>query len=405
MNEHNEGGLTRFRRMHSDTLREFAQRWPEEYQVKAREAGGSGRGLELLERIDREPRSVRPVPGMSMWRAYMEHAGRGRESHTAAEFPIICGTSMLKEIYGQMVDWEPQGLRFCGVDETSKLETDAERPFLSQLPDLVEVPAGAPPPKATVKESYFTIRVNVRKLAVEIQRKALVNDDKGVFSGLMNRLTLATKTSLDRAIALKLQTPGNSTEDSQAFFSATYHLNTGTTALTRNDTGANTTLMAGWLAIVSQRDNSASISGGVRTGGKILGLRPKFLITSPTLWPTANQLCKNPTVLNDGGTVNVANQAADLGLEPVMFDYYPDTTDWFLAADPNISPALIVAFLNGRTLPTIRTGWNTGGVQLTNVLADDGTPLYPLHVEVDFPFTVNTGDFRGMYGGIVAGGT
>jgi hypothetical protein len=101
----------------------------------------------------------------------------------------------------------------------------------------------------------------------------------------------------------------------------------------------------------------------------------------------------------------VANQAFDLGLEPVMFDYYPDTTDWFLFADPARCPAFVVAFLNGRTLPTIRTGWNASGVVLTNFLRDDGTPLYPLHVEVDFPFKVNSFDFRGVYGGIVAGGT
>ena len=79
IHEHNEGGLARFRRMHSATLREFAARWPEEYQVKAREAGGTGRGLELLERIDREPMTARPQPGMGMWRAFTEYFGRGRE--------------------------------------------------------------------------------------------------------------------------------------------------------------------------------------------------------------------------------------------------------------------------------------------------------------------------------------
>lgn len=405
MSYYNDGGLPRFRRMHAQTLREFAQRFPQEYQFRAREAGASGKGLELLERIEREPFSARPAPGMSLWRALCEHFGRGKEANAAEEFPVICGTSILKELYEQMVDWQPVGLRFCSPDETSKLETDAERPFLSQLPDLVEVPSGTPPPKAPLKESYATVKVTCRKLAVEVQPKALINDDKGVFSGIQERILLATRTSIDRAIALKMQTPGNSSETGQAFYSATYHLNTGTTALTRNDTGANVTLMAGWLAMVQQCDNSATIVNGTRTGGKVLGLRPRFLVTSPTLWPTANQLCKNPTVLNDDGTVNVANQAADLGLEPIMFDYYPDTNDWFLFADPNRCPAFKVVFLNGRTLPSIRTGWNTGGITLTNYLRDDGTPLYPLHIEVDFPFNVVSFDFRGVYAGIVTGGT
>lgn len=401
-----QGGLDRFRRMHELTIRELAETWQDDFEVRARESGSpDGRGIELIERIQETPESRRPMGGVSLWRATCEHYGRGNEAHAAGDFPNILSTNMLKEIYKQMVTWAPTGLRFCGVDEVSKIETDAPRLFLGQFPNLTEVAAGSPPPKSLLKESSITVQVKARKLAVEIQPKVLINDDKGVFSDLMSGLLLTCQTSVDQAIALKLQTPGTSTETGQAFFSATYHLNTGTTALTLNDTGANTTAMAGWLAMIAQRDNSASIAGGVRTGGKILGLRPAFLVTSPTLWPKANALCKNEFVLNDGGTVNVVNQFAQLGIEPVMFDYYPDTTDWFLFADPNRCPAFKVVFLNGRTLPTIRAGWNAGGVVLTNFLRDDGTPMYPLHLEVDFPFNVNTFDFRGIYGGIVAGGT
>lgn len=396
--------IERFRRMRDASIREFAALWPEEYEAKARESGSDGRGIELIKRVEAEPASVRPR-GMSLWRAWLEFNGRGKESLAASEFPNVLGTSMLKEIVEQQVTWEPVALQFTGVDETSKLETDAPRPMLSQLPDLVEVPAGAPPPKAPLTESNINVSVTPRKLAVEVQPKTLINDDKGVFSGLMDRLLLSCRTSIDYAVALKMQTPGNSGETSQAFYSATYHLNTGTTALTLNDTGANSTLPAGWLAMVAQCDNSASISGGVRTGGKKLGLRPKFLVVSPTLFLKAKALCSNPTVLNDAGTALVANMVADMGLTPVMFDYYPDTTDWFLFADPARCPAFKVVFLNGRTVPSIRAGWNAGGVVLTNFLRDDGTPMYPLHVEVDFPFKVNSFDFRGVYAGIVTGGT
>jgi len=400
----NQGGLPRFQRLHERTLRDFVAARKEEWELK-RESGTNGTTLELVERMDAEPESARPRPGMSLWRAVLEAYGPSRESLAASEFPDVTADSLLKQIYKQAVDWSPVGLRFCGVDEVSKIETDAARPFLSQLPNLVEVPAGSPPPLAPLKESQFTIQVVANKLAVRVEPKLLINDDKGVFGNLNEMLLLTAKTSLDSAIALKLQTPGTSSETGQAFFSANYHLNTGTTALTRNDTGANSTLMAAWLAFVNQCDNSASISSGVRTGGKKLGLRPTMLVTAPALWPTAQQLVSNPTVLNDAGTANVANLAATLGLEAVMFDSYPDTTDWFLVGDAGRCPPLVVAFLNGRTLPTVRAGWFAGGTVLTNFLRDDGTPLYPLHIELDFPFKVNTADFRGIYGGIVAGGT
>ena len=397
--------VRKFRAMRDASLREFAQTWPEEYEAKARESGSpDGRGIELVQRISDQPVSVRPR-GVGFWRAAMEFFGRGNEALAAAEVPNLLGTSMLKEIAEQMVNWEPVALQFMDVDETSKLETDAPRPMLSQLPNLVEVPSGEPPPKAPLNESNINVQVAVNKLAVEIMPKTLINDDKGVFSGLMDRLLLTCRTSLDKAAALQMQTPGNSGEDAQAFFSANYHLNTGTTALTLNDTGANTTLMAAWLAMVQQCDNSASIGSGVRTGGKILGLRPKFLVTAPTLYPKAKALCTHAQVQNDALTALVENQFAGLGITPIMFDYYPDTTDWFLLADPSNCPAFKIVFLNGRTLPTIRSGWNASGVVLTNFLRDDGTPLYPLHVEVDFPFKVNTFDFRGIYGGIVAAGT
>ena len=394
----------RFRRMHRETVREFAQRWEKDYELKASESGGSRVGLELIHRISAEPKSVRPQ-GVSLWKAFMDFHGRGNESHAASEFPNLLGTSMLKEVYEQMIDWEPVAMQFCGVDETSKLETNAARPILSQLPNLIEVASGVPAPKGQLTETNINIQVVPQKLAVELEPKVLVNDDKGVFSNMADRLLIACKSSVDYAVATKMVTPGNSGEDSQAFYSATYHLNTGTTALTANSTGANTTAMAAWLALVAQRDNSATITGGVRTGGKILGLRPRMLVVSPTLFPIASELCTSPTILNDAGTALVSNQFAKLGVVPVMFDYYPDTTDWFVFADPNRCPAFKVAFLNGRTLPSIRTGWNGAGVVLTNFLRDDGTPLYPLHIEVDFPFKVNSFDFRGLFASIVAGGT
>lgn len=385
----------KFHELHEATLRSFVHDRKLNWEFR-REA--SGRALEIVERIEGQPASVQPITPWELWKV-------AREEAVSSEFPSILGTSMLKEIYRQTVNWMPDGIKLVGVDQTSKLETDSPRPFLSQAEDLIQVPSGAEPPLGKFVEKVINVQAKPYKRAWRIEPKVLINDDKGVFSGIMDYIRNSAPRTLDRAIAAWFLSPAVSGEDSQAFYSASYHLNTITTALAANATTANTTLIAARVAMLAQTDPSGTIAAGVRTGGTPLGIVPRYLVTAPTLFGIAKQLCQNPTVLNDGGTVNVANMFAQFGIEPSEFRLYGDTTDWFLVADPGQCPAAKCVFLNGRTLPTIRAGWHTGGTVLTDYLDDSGYPLYPVHIEVNYPFYVNSFDFRGIYAAIVAGGT
>jgi len=404
MTQNRLGGLAAFNRLHARTLATFAQhrktKHQEDWEFK-RESGGSGQVFELIERADREPESLRPSTPMQIWAA-------ARESHAADEFPYLLADSIEKKLYRQMVNWQPVGMMFCGTDEVSKLEVDAPRPFMSQLENLVEIKAGAERPLGQIGENKYNVQVAVNARAWRIEPKVIINDDLGALRNITDMIVLASERSLDVAIATWMKTPGNA-YDGVAFFHAsawpTGHANLLTTALTLNGTGGNITLPGARLLMRQQKDIGPVGTGAGAT--QYLGLKPRYLVTGMTLYDIAAAITTNPQVNNDGGTAVETNRSAVFGLQAVEFDSYPDTNDWFLFPDPSATPvhAIKVAFLNGRTLPTIRAGWHTGGQVLQNYLDDSGLPLYPVHVEVDAKWKVNGADPRGAVKANVTGGT
>lgn len=82
---------------------------------------------------------------------------------------------------------------------------------------------------------------------------------------------------------------------------------------------------------------------------------PRYLIVPSDLEEIAFQLCTSvvavpATPAGPSDTPNIHR-----GMEPITVDYYSDTNDWYLAADPMQTPTIEIGFYSSQDAPELFT--------------------------------------------------
>lgn len=221
---------------------------------------------------------------------------------------------------------------------------------------LPAVNQGAPyQPLTSPTDEESTYAVTKRGGTEDLTLETITNDDLRQVQLIPKKLGLAAGQTLYRFVFDLLASNPTLTYDSVALFAAG-HANTDTSAAL-----AQATLSAGRKKMRKQASYGDS--------SDILSIVPKYLLVPSDLEELAFQLCTSAVALgvNAGSAAgaNVSNiPNIHQGLEPIVVDYWSDTNDWFLEADPAMHPTIEIGFLQGRQDPElfVQNDENVGSV-------------------------------------------
>lgn len=258
---------------------------------------------------------------------------------------------------------------WCSIGSVSDFKENT-RVRLTDVGSLVEVDNGGEVAHGGATEEYekFSIATYAKQFA--ITRTNIINDDAGAFTRVPQKMGIKAAQKIDSLVYTHLLANGNMADGSALFVSAGHgNLNTSN-GLTV--TGALGTAIK---AFRLQTDSD----------GEPIDINPKYLIVPPTLESTARALIESELIMATDGTAstkahpmkNIYRGMLEVIVEPRLEnDNYTGyaTTTWYVAADPATCDTIEVAFLNGKTTPTVErfdTSPSTLGI-IYRVLIDAG---------------------------------
>jgi ATP-dependent protease ClpP protease subunit len=316
----------------------------------------SGFSLVELARLSLERRGVNTrtfrqpllMVGAAMEPAYMA-GGMGSTSDFVNILANVANKSMLKG-FGEADETFD---RFTAKGTLNDFRPST-RVDLGLFPNLLKVEEGAKYEIGTVSDRKESIALATYGRVFPITRQAIINDDLGMLMRIPQRMGRGAKRTIGNLVFAVLNSNGNMS-DGVALFHANHKnlLSGGSSALSVSSLDAGRTLMA------KQKDPDSIAAA--------LNIRPKTLLVPVALQGTALQLIKSetdPSQSNPGVKNKVANMVED-----VVADARLDAasaTAWYLAAGPNDTDTIEVAYLNGQDAPYMeqKIGFEVDGVEM-----------------------------------------
>jgi hypothetical protein len=227
---------------------------------------------------------------------------------------------------------------------------------------------------STPSDERVTYSVNKYGGIETITLEAIRNDDVYALRKIPVNLARAAAQTLHEHIYNWFKN-NSSIYDSKAFFHAD-HINLGALALDA------ASLAAARLSMKKQVQANSN---------KPLGLRAKYLLVPSDLEVSAYNL----TRLGFGQNNNVPTFLQEQHIIPIVVDYWTDTNNWYLIADPNDASCLEVGFLDGKEEPElfVQDMPNFGS------LFNNDTIIYKIrHI-----YSSAVIDYRAAFGSVVTG--
>lgn len=307
----------------------------------------------------------------------LQEGGRLTESITTATFAEVLGDSITRrmlEVYNlpDLSNWR----EVANVVPLNDFRTQ-RRIRMGGYGNLPAVTQGNPYAALTTPgDEEATYAISKRGGTETITMETIANDDLGAIRSVPTRLGRAAAQTLYEFVFDFMATNAN-IYDSTAL-AAAGHNNYTTAAL------AASSLIAGRTAMKKQTDMS---------NGKRLGVKPKWLVVPVDLEQTAYELTQTDREVASAN--NTVNFIRTFSLQPLVVDYWTDTTNWWLVADKSLVPTIEMGFFNGREEPELflQDMPNVGSVFSNDTLTYKIRHIYGGAVV----------DFRGFYGAIVAG--
>lgn len=206
---------------------------------------------------------------------------------------------------------------------------------------LPQVNQGAPYQPLTSPSDEEAVYAVIKRGGTEdLTLEMIANDDIGAVRQIPRLLGLAAAITLYRFVWDIFPTNAATSYDSVALFHAS-HSNTTAAALSQS-------------ALTTARGKMRK-QAGFGDSTNILSLVPKTLIVPTDLEELGFQLSRSAVAIP--GTSNDPADRPNIhqGLELIVVDYWTDTNDWFLAADPMMCPTIEVGFYQGREDPELFT--------------------------------------------------
>lgn len=302
-----------------------------------------------------------------------------REAGSQSDFPNILGSVM----YRRLIDWAqtvPSPWRqYAAITEAP--DKRLQNSIIGyEAEDLLPIGEESAYQDSKLADAAFSWKVDTYGRAFSINRDVILNDDLGYIRQQPKRFGRAAARSLSLFAARTLLEGNGATFDGVALFHATHG---------NLQTGAGT--------VFSGPNLQAAITG-MRTQTVLStfnAVQPKILLVPPALEFTAKQLLNSAIVIATGvptaavttlGNTNVLQGALDIVVDPFL----TSATAWYVLADPNDVPTIMVGFLNGRQTPVLLVEKPT----MTQVAGPDD--------EYEFEFDVMRYKVRYDYGGTTA---
>lgn len=310
-----------------------------------------------------------------------DSAVRSSESLAAASWSQVLGDSVTRQLvaeYGRPAwqDWR----RICSTITFGADFRTQRRARFGGYGLLPAVSEGAPyQPLTSPPDEEATYAITKRGGIEDITLEMVANDDIQAIQRIPVRLGRSAAMTLYRFVFDTLPTNAAVTYDSTALFH-TNHANTDSSA-----TLSQSTLSAGRRKMRKQAAYADS--------SDVLSIVPRFLIVPSDLEEIAFQLCTSvvavpATPAGPSDTPNIHR-----GLEPITVDYYSDTNDWYLVADPVQTTTIEIGFYSNQDAPELFTqADNTVG----SMFDSDKMSLKIRHI-----YSGTVIDHRGFYRGAV----
>ncbi|MFZ5446996.1 MAG: prohead protease/major capsid protein fusion protein [Myxococcota bacterium] len=271
-----------------------------------------------------------------------------------SDFPTLLENVMGKILLGAYAVTPDTWSAFCKKDVVPDFR-DAPRYRTGAFSTLDVVAENAEYKNKPIPDgAKTTISTETRGNIIGISRQALINDDMGALGDMLTRLARAAKLSIEASVYALLAQNGGlgpTMSDSNPFFHSTRGNVNGTgSALTVAGLDADRVILA------AQKDLS---------GVEYLDLRPHVLLVPSGLGGTARVLNNSQYDPDAANKLQLPNKVAGL-FRTVVDTARLSGTRRYLFADPAITPAIVVAFLEGQgESPYLETqdGWRVDGVE------------------------------------------
>lgn len=313
-------------------------------QVIAIERGNPFAGMSLLD-----------MARASLARAGINTAGMDKMqvvgsafTQGTGDFPILLENAMHKTLQAAYALAPDTWSRFCRRGSVSDFRAHPRYRIgsignLQAKSELGEFKYGSIP-----DGEKSSITAGTKGLLINISREAVINDDLAAFVGMADSLGRAAKRTIEVDVyALLASNP--TMGDGVALFHAS-HGNLATGA------APTVTVIDGMRQLMaSQKDVS---------GNDFLDLRPAVVLAPLALGGTLRVLNANEFDPSTSNKFQVANIVRGLFREVVDTPRLSGT-GYYTFADPNESPALEVAFLDGNDMPFLdqQQGWSVDGTK------------------------------------------
>lgn len=317
---------------------------------------------------------------------------RLKETGATGDFPNVLANvlhkMLIKAFKGVPTSWR----NWCKVGELGDFKT-ADRAWLSEGQDLLEITEEAPYQNMKIKDRKYQITLATFGRTFQIMRKTVINDDLQAFKDIPKIVGRVASRSLAKKICAKLETNSNAYDGNPLFYdrSSNGTNNAGMTVLSADATGIST-VQTGVTAIRNATDPDS---------GEKVGAVPMHLVVSPSYEWIAKNLVHSTEirpVSTSGGSVK--NPLTDLNLqisvEPFLTSF---PGRFYLLADPEEFPTIEVSFLNGQEEPELFQK-GSESVRLNGGGRDDyGYEFDDISYKVRHDWGVAVGMYQGAYKG------
>ncbi len=309
--------------------------------------------------LERKGVSVRGLHGVDLVKRALEYRDAGMQ--TTSDFAVLLETAVNKTFLGRYATIPVTWRMWCGIKSVQDFRTASfYRPGSFGVLDSVGE-SGEVKHKNIPDGVKRTLTPGTKGNIVGITRRAIVNDDLGVFQDTAAELGLAAAVTVESdAWALITANSGLGVNyDANPLFHAT-----------RNNIGPSgamsvTTLDGGRAKMALQKDPA---------GNQYLVLRPHCWLGPVELGgqiKVFNSSAADPT---DNKNAGVANRVKGLFDDAHVIDSpylsAASATRHYLLADPALAPVFAVGFVDGQEAPTVtsQSGFEYDGVQFKIIL-------------------------------------
>lgn len=275
--------------------------------------------------------------------------------HTSGDFPLVLANLANKMVLMGAAEAMTTYQRVAAMKTLNDFRVHT---FVQagEIEDLELTPDTMPFPAATMAEKSQGMQLFSYARKIGFGRQALINDDIGALTDMSRRLGQASARTRNKVfwdhITSAAGVGPTMAEDSEPLFSASHP--SGSNYLT----GAGSTLQQTQLAIgrkllrLQKSLTASKLAGNVTPSSAFLNISPRFLIVSPTLEQTADELVNGiyfPTTAVTATTQFI--RTLEVVVEALLEAATNGTTAWYLFSSPALIDTIAFATRAGQAGP------------------------------------------------------